>query len=62
MNQAKWIYDPKGLTEGMGCWRCSKCQGRNYNIAPIKGIDPMICNGSGFCPNCGARMAQKGSK
>lgn len=56
MRHAKWEYDPHGLKEGMGCWKCGKCKGNNYNIAPIPAIDPLICTGSTFCPTCGRRM------
>jgi hypothetical protein len=59
MKQGKWIYDPNGLKDGLGCWKCGKCGSNNYNIAPIQGIDPLICIGSTFCPSCGERMDGK---
>ena len=61
MRQGTWIYDPHGLKEGLGCWKCDKCDGNNYNIAPIPAIDPRICTGSTYCPTCGRRMDGTGA-
>lgn len=61
----KWIYDENGMDWNLAAWKCSECHVQNMNIPPNmkfgknevrKIANPLMFQGSKFCPNCGAKM------
>ena len=59
---AHWEYDPNGMDWNMGAWRCSKCKGKNKNIACYEKANPLLFTGSSYCPSCGAKMDEKSTE
>lgn len=61
-----WVYDENGMDWNLPAWKCDQCHARNDNIPPaIKYNDgyrkvgnPLMWQGSKFCPNCGAKMEE----
>ena len=56
VRHGKWIYNPNGMDFNLGAWECSVCTQKNNNLPCIRNINPYICVGSKYCPNCGAKM------
>lgn len=56
---AYWYYSKNAYDYGLGGWICNKCNMPNMNLPNNKRIDPMLFNGSKYCPNCGKKMKSK---
>ena len=56
VRHGRWIYNPNGMDFNLGAWECSVCTQKNNNLPCIRNINPYICVGSKYCPNCGAKM------
>ena len=57
---AIWVWNPNGMDFGLGAWQCGRCFARNNNLPINSKINPMMCIGSKYCPECGVKI--KGAK
>lgn len=53
----KWIWEVNGMDWGLGAWCCSECGSKPQTWwESDRKYNPLMCSGSSFCGNCGARM------
>lgn len=59
VRHGKWVFDKNANDWGIGGYVCSECQAKNNNLPCIKVPDPLMFDGTKYCPNCGAKMQEE---